>query len=202
MLLLRILLLSVCYLIVATAGLPPPLRIDPNIVKEWDKVSSYWCSPTDMEENVIDSVYKCFLTNSGSRDFTIQIQCENRIFPLTLTKNDVRLRKCQNDPESASKLTACYKRLGMSIDDDAMDRMPAPPNPESNQEADFTHSEFCLSAPRSIDLNRQFLLFLIAGSLVPLAELHEEILKLDARKTRRVMLMQEREKRAHWSLSH
>lgn len=103
-----------------------PAYIDPIIVKEWDMVSSHWCSPPDLEEKMIDSVYQCFLMNSGSRDFTIQIQCENQIFPLNMTKNDVRLRICQNDPESASQLTSCYQSLGMRMDDEVVNRWSAP----------------------------------------------------------------------------
>ena len=95
-----------------------------SLEKEFNQVSSAWCTPDQLEENVIDSVYECFHQNSGSRDFTIQIQCENRIFPLNMTKNAVRKMICRNDPLTDSLLKTCYRRLGLSVmASDAVSRM-------------------------------------------------------------------------------
>lgn len=107
----------------APTSLPAP---DARLVREWDVVSSYWCSTSNLEDQMIDAVYQCFLSNVGTRDFTIQIQCENRVFPLNMTKNDVRLRICHDQQDddvshaasahsTTGRLAACYQQLGLQM---------------------------------------------------------------------------------------
>ena len=52
------------------------------------------------------------------QNFLVQIKCENQVFPLNLSKNEVRRRICQNEPSSASRLSSCYQREGLVIQDD------------------------------------------------------------------------------------
>lgn len=106
---------SLLIAIIVTTGVSVFALDMDTLEKEYNQVTSAWCAPEQLEENVIDSVYECFHQNSGSRDFTIQIQCENRIFPLNMTKNAVRKMICRNDPLTDSLLKTCYRRLGLSV---------------------------------------------------------------------------------------
>lgn len=135
-------------------------------------MSSYWCTPNDLQDDAIDSVYKCFLMNSRVRDFTIQIQCENRIFPLNMTKNEVRLKICQN--ESSTKLSACYEKLGMKIEDEVVDRM--------------SRIRVLQQVKKLITLTvSSFTVIIILQFDELLAELHEELVEPVDRKDGRLM---------------
>lgn len=52
------------------------------------------------------------------QEFTVQIKCENGVFPLSMTKNDVRRKICQNEKESSRLLSRCYSKEGINLVDE------------------------------------------------------------------------------------
>jgi hypothetical protein len=79
---------------------------------------SYHLSITICENEQVNAIQELKINfRSFQQEFTIQIKCENEVFPLSLTKNDVRRKVCQNEKNSSKRLSDCYRKEGIEIKD-------------------------------------------------------------------------------------
>ena len=48
--------------------------------------------------------------NIFRKEFEAQIKCENEVFPLTMSKNDVRRELCQNKKKVSNNFEDCFRK--------------------------------------------------------------------------------------------
>lgn len=85
-----------------------------SLQMQWQNITMVWCSSKDYPEPLIDDAYECFRASRGDKEFSVQIECENEIFPSDkMSKNDVRRAMCSDDSVMIKNFDECYAKKGI-----------------------------------------------------------------------------------------